>query len=245
MPRQDDEERLFRVIDLLPIPVQVFLPDGETAFVNQAVLRAWSIRDAGPIVGSYNLRSDPLVNDEYGLRKYVERAFAGETVLVPDVRVPLETFWQWYPKASSVVDPGALYTDILNFPVRDATGQLSHIVSIFLTTRVYQGRPEVAQAREYLENHWAERFDADVVAGLVNLSTSQLSRAFKRETGITLYAYYQEIKVARLKEQLRNPDLSISQAFTVCGLEHWGNASRFFKDKVGMTPTQYRAALHE
>ncbi|MCW5954044.1 MAG: helix-turn-helix transcriptional regulator, partial [Propionibacteriaceae bacterium] len=57
--------------------------------------------------------------------------------------------------------------------------------------------------------------------------------------------YYQEIKVARLKELLRNPDLSISQAFTACGLEHWGNATRFFKQKVGMTPTQYRATLRD
>lgn len=243
--REDDEERMFRVVDLLPIPVQVFRPSGEAAFINQAVLRAWNVRDARTIVGSYNLRSDPLVNVEHGLRDHIERAFSGETVLVPDIRVPLETFWESYPKASPTVDPGAIYTDILNFPIRDASGRLSHVMSIFLTSRVYRGRPEVARAREYLENHWKERFDADVVAELVELSASQLGRVFRRETGTTPYGYYQEIKVARLKELLRNPDLSISQAFAACGLEHWGNATRFFKQKVGMTPTQYRATLRD
>ncbi len=244
-PRDNDEERMFEIVDLLPIPVQVFRPDGEAAFINQAVLRAWNVRDADPIVGSYNLRSDPLVNDEQGLREYIERAFAGETVLVPDVRVPLETFWESYPKASPADDPGAIYTDILNFPVRDAAGRLSHVMSIFLASRIYRGRPEVARAQEYLENNWRGPFDADLVAGLVNLSPSQLSRVFRQETGMTPYGYYQEMKVARLKESLRNPDLSVAQAFRNCGLEHGGNATRFFKERTGMTPTQYRAALQD
>ena len=243
--RPDDEDRMFRIVDLLPIPVQVFRSDGEAAFINQAVLRAWNLRDSRDIVGSYNLRSDPLVNDEHGLREYIERAFAGETVLVPDVRIPLETFWESYQKASPADDPGAIYTDILNFPVRDATGRLSHVMSVFLTSRVYRGRPEVARAREYLANHWREPFDVDVVADLVSLSSSQLGRVFKRETRQTLYGYYQEMKITRLKELLRNPELSVSQAFTACGLAHWGNATRFFKEKVGMTPTQYRAILHD
>lgn len=242
---QNDEERMFRIVDLLPIPVQVFRPDGEAAFINQAVLRAWNVRDAGGIVGSYNLRSDPLVNDEHGLREYIERAFAGETVLVPDIRIPLETFWESYPKDSTADDPGAIYTDILNFPVRNADGRLSHVMSIFLTRRTYRGRQEVARVREYLENHWREQFDAGLLAELVGLSPSQLSRVFKQGTGRTPYAYHQEIKIGRLKELLRNPDLSVSQVFTACGLEHWGNATRFFKERVGMTPTQYRAALHD
>ncbi len=240
-----DEARMFRIVDLLPIPVQVFRANGEAAFINQAVLRAWNVRDAGSIVGSYNLRSDPLVNDHHGLREHIERAFAGEIVLVPDIRVPLEVFWESYPKASDADDPGAVYTDILNFPIWDGSGRLSHVMSIFLTSRAYRGRPEVARAREYLENNWQQQFDAGVVAGLVRLSTSQLSRVFKQETGRTLYGCYQEIRVARLKELLHDPDLSVSQAFSACGLTHWGNASRLFKEKVGMTPTQYRAALQD
>lgn len=240
-----DEDSLFRVVDLLPIPVQVFRASGEAVFINQAVLRAWNVKDARQIIGSYNLRSDPLVNDRHGLRSHIERAFSGETVLVPDVRIPLETFWESYPKADATADPGAIYTDILNFPLRDAAGRLSYVVSIFLTSRVYRGRTEVARAREYLENHWRARYDADALAEQVGLSSSQLSRVFKQETGQTPYGYYQEVKVARLKELLRNSDLSVSQAFTACGLEHWGNATRFFKERVGLTPTQYRATLHD
>ena len=239
--RHRDEERLFQIADLLPIPVQIFRPNGEAAFINEAVRRSWNIPDTRQIVGNYNLLTDPLVNDRHGLRQYIERAFAGETVVVPDARLPLENFWESYQKGDFAFDAQAIYTDILNFPVRDAAGELSYVMSVFFTSRVYRGRSEVARVREYLENHWAEGFDAAALARLVNLSPAHLSRVFKKETGTTPYGYYQKTRLARLEAALRNPDLSISQAFSACGFDHQGNATRFFKDKVGMTPSQYRA----
>lgn len=240
--RPRDEERLFRVAELLPIPVQIFRPNGDAAFINDAVLRAWNVQDTRRIVGSYNLLSDPLANDQHGLREYIVRAFAGETVLVPDARVPLEDFWKSYQKGNFAFDTQAIYTDILNFPIWAAAGELDYVMCVFFTSRIYRGRPEVARVREHLENHWKEPFDAAALARLVNLSPAHLSRLFRKETGTTPYGSYQQIRLDRLKTALRDPDLSISQAFSACGLEHQGNATRFFKDKVGMTPSQYRAS---
>ncbi len=238
-----DEQRLFRVADLLPIPIQIFRPNGDAAFINQAVLRAWNVRDAPRILGEYNLLTDPLVNDLHGLRPQVARAFAGETVLVADARLPLDTFWATYRKMSSAFDAEAIYTDILNFPIRDATGVLCHVMSVFFTSRVYRGRREVVRAREHLENHWREDFDAEALARLVKLSSSQLSRLFRQDTGLTPYGYYQQIRLDRFKAALKDPELSIAQAFSACGMEHQGNATRFFKERTGLTPSQYRLLL--
>ncbi|MEA5119012.1 MAG: helix-turn-helix domain-containing protein [Propionicimonas sp.] len=238
--RQEDD-RLFRIVDLLPIPIQVFRADGRAAFINRAVLREWNVPDDTGILDSFNLLTDPLVNQRYGLRQYVTRAFAGETGLVPDVRIPLEAFWEVYQKGSATFDTEALYADILNFSLRDPDGRLRFVVSIFFTNRIYRGRREVARAREYLENHWRDRYDAGALAEVAGLSSSQLCRLFRQEAGTTPYAYYCQVRLERLKAALKNPDRSIAQAFAACGLEHQGNATRFFKENTGMTPSQYRA----
>ncbi|MDD4753004.1 MAG: helix-turn-helix domain-containing protein [Desulfitobacteriaceae bacterium] len=234
------KNRLFQIAEIFPIPVQIFGPDGEIVFVNEATLKMWNVRDTSLIMGEYNLRRDPLVNDEFNLRDEIRRTFEGELVLIEDIRLPLESFWELYKTRSDAYDIEAIYTDILNFPVLAADGTLAYVVCIFFTSRVYNGRPEVAKSREYLENHWREEFDAAGLAQLVHLSPSQLSRLFKKHTGLTPYGYYQEIKINRLKEAMLDKTLSISEAFISCGFEYPGNSTRFFKEKTGMSPSEYR-----
>jgi len=234
------KQRIFKVAGFFPIPIQIFEPNGDIIFVNEATLKMWNVRDTSLILGKYNLRDDPLVNDQFGLRDEIRRTFQGEMVLIQDIRVPLETFWKWYKTRSKVYDIEVIYTDILNFSTFDADGELAYVVGVFFTSRVYNGRAEVAKAREYLENHWREKFDAAVLAKLVCLSSSQLFRLFKKHTGMTPYGYYQEIKINKLKTVLRDNNQSISEAFVSCGFEYPGNSTRFFKEKTGMTPSGYR-----
>jgi transcriptional regulator GlxA family with amidase domain len=234
------KRRIFQVAELFPIPIQIFEPSGDIIFINEATLKMWNVRDTSLILGKYNLRSDPLVNDQFGLRDEIRRTFQGEMVLIQDIRVPLETFWEWYKTRSNVYDIEMIYTDILNFSVFDADGGLAFVVGVFFTSRVYGGRSEVAKVREYLENHWREKFDAAGLAKLVCLSSSQLFRLFKKHTGMTPYHYYQEIKINKLKTALRDNNKSIAEAFISCGFDYPGNSTRFFKEKTGMTPSGYR-----
>ena len=115
-----NEELLFQVAELFPIPIQIFDPDGTTVFASRAVLEMWNISDPSQIVGVYNLKKDPVVNERLGLKDYVRRAFEGEIVLVHDVRVPLEDFSVWYQPRNSDYSIRSMYTDILNFPILDA-----------------------------------------------------------------------------------------------------------------------------
>jgi transcriptional regulator GlxA family with amidase domain len=161
------------------------------------------------------------------------------------MRLPLESFWEWYKTRNNVYDIEAIYTDILNFPVFGQDGRMAYVVAIFFTSRVYSGRTDMAKAREYLENNWREEFDTDKLAKLVSLSPSHLSRLFKKHTGMTPYSYYQDIKINQLKASLRNQNLSVAEAFISCGFEYPGNSTRFFKKKTGMTPSQYRKIIEK
>jgi len=100
---------------------------------------------------------------------------------------------------------------------------MAYMVAIFFTSRIYQGKSEVAKAREYLENNWRKEFDIDEIAKVACLSPSHLVRLFKKHAGTTPYSYYQEIKVTRLKEALRDKNLSVAQAFLSCGFKYPDN----------------------
>ena len=236
-------EQLFRIAELFPIPIQIFKHDGDIVFINDAVLKMWNVGDTSLILGKYNLIRDPFANGQSELKDGIRKAFEGEAVLIPDVRIPLETFWEWYKTRSPVYDIEAIYTDILNLPVPGKNGQMSYMMSIFFTSRIYQGKPEVAKTREYLENNWREEFDIDKVAEAVHVSPSHLIRLFKKHTGMTPFRYYQELKINGLKEALQNRNLSVANAFASCGFAYPGNFARFFKEQVGMTPSQYRKMM--
>ena len=239
------ESQLLCVAEIFPVPVQIFAPNGDIIFVNEATLKMWNVLDTSLILGKYNLLKDSLVNDQFGFRDEIRRTFQGEIVLIQDIRLPLESFWEWYKTRSDAYDIEAIYTDILNFPVFGGNGELVYIVCIFFASRVYSGRSEVAKAKEYLENHWQEKFDTTKLAQHVHLSFSQLSRLFKKHIGMTPYNYYQNIKINHLKAVLHDKTMSIAQAFIFCGFEYPGNCTRFFKEKTGMTPSEYRKTIEK
>lgn len=236
-------ERLYQVLECFPLPINVFTPDGTVVFANRSILEMWNISEPAQIVGKYNLRRDSVVNDRLGLNEYAHRALRGETVLVPEVRVPLEDFSVWYAARNPHYDVVSMYVDILNFPVHDERGRLAHVVSVFLTKRIYQGQADIAKAKEYIENHWLEEFDIDQASQAVHLNRYYLSHLFKRHTGMTPYSYYQDIKIRKLKETLCDKNLSVHEAFAACGLSYHGNFVKIFKEKVGMSPSKYRKSI--
>ena len=58
--------------------------------------------------------------------------------------------------------------------------------------------------------------------------------------GVTPYRYYIDYKIKMLKEKLLDPNLSVSQAFAECNLDYNGHYSGLFKEKVGVSPSEYR-----
>lgn len=238
-----NEEMLFQVAELFPIPIQIFTVDGNTVFANRAVLEMWNISEPSQIVGKYNLRQDHVVNERLGLSAYVRRIFKGEIVLVPDVKVPLGDFSNWYEARNPDYDVESMYTDIINFPIFNENKKITHIVSVFITSRMFLGKSDITRAKEYIESHWLDEFNMDKIADTVKMSRYHFARVFKKHTGMTPYSYYQDIKIRKLKDTLRDTNLSVTQAFASCGVEYSGSFARVFKDKVGMTPTQYRKTL--
>ena len=91
-----------------------------------------------------------------------------------------------------------------------------------------------------MNTNWKQKFDIAKIATKANLSADRFARVFKQHTKKTPYEYYKSIKIRRLKEVLQNPNISISKAFEECGLAYNGKYKQFFKEAVGMSPSEYR-----
>jgi AraC family transcriptional regulator len=231
------EELLAKVIEFFPYPIQVYDLDGTSVLVNKVMLDEYNVSSPDMIVGKYNVFKDPAIIAT-GQLSMLKRAFQGETVFFPDVKVPLGEIVERY--GIQDFDVEAIYQDITLFPILDDRKRVLYVVALLVNKRVYKGKDGIWRAKEYIENHWQERFDLGEAAKAACLSKAHFTKLFKKHTGVTPHEYYSNYKISKLKEKLLDTNLSISQAFAACNMEYNGHSARVFKEKTGLSPSAYR-----
>ena len=234
-----DIEILKKALDLMPYPVIIFDHEGTTVYVNEANKNMFQYNPEG-VIGKYNVFNDPTILAAMPYEK-LKQVFKGETVFFPAVKVPLKDL---APRDNSNYDMEALYNDITYYPIIKGS-RLQYIVALQVPCRVYQGKMEIEKAKEYIENNWFEKFILKDVLAVSGLSKTHFTRLFKQYTGTTAHEYYINIKINNLKEKLIDPNISVNQAFNECNWDHNGHFTKVFKDRVGMSPSEYRQKVHE
>lgn len=101
-------------------------------------------------------------------------------------------------------------------------------------------RSEAATVREAIESAIAEPWTLERLAGMVHLSTKQLSRIFTRAYGKTPRAFLTMLRVKEMARLLSETDLTIEQAGRQVGWHSRNRATQAFKQTTGMTPSAYR-----
>ena len=233
----ENREALFTFFNGFPLPMEVFGPDGVSLFVNQAILKSHAIPDSKFIVGKYNILEDPVVNDKMKLREKIQRAFKGEATFELDVDMPIQ----------NLVDRGIIekkpfeksFMDYYLYPLKK-DGKVLFVIFIEYDKKLYYGRPDLARAKAYMDEHWQEDFDKVKLAKAVGMSTTQLYRVFTEHAGIPPGDYYKQVKVEHLKVFLADKTLSIKEAFAQCGESSRGNIAKVFKEITELSPTEYR-----
>jgi AraC family transcriptional regulator len=235
-----NEELLAKVIECFPYPIQIYAPDGTSVMVNKAMLIDFNVSSPDMIIGKYNIFKDSDIIAT-GRMNEVKKAFCGETVFFPDIRVPLESIKECY--GIQDLDIEAIYQDITLFPVFDDEKRMKYVAALMINRRVYRGKDEIEKAKEYIETCWKERFDLSRTAKAAGLSKSHFAKLFKKHTGITPHEYYTNYKIGKVKEMLLDTNLSIVQAFAACNMDYNGHSARVFKEKTGLSPSSYRKML--
>lgn len=117
--------------------------------------------------------------------------------------------------------------------IRDNTG-LQETVSI---TDI---QPEIVQAIHYLNKHYQESLDLDLVAEKVHMSKYHFCRLFHKATGATFLGYLNNIRLTKVHRLLLETELSLADIAKKTGFTSTAHLSRIFRSVYHMSPREFR-----
>lgn len=97
----------------------------------------------------------------------------------------------------------------------------------------------------------AKRLIADNLAALPSLSEiarsvgtyrEKLSQLFREQTGMTVFAFIREERIRRGVQLLRETEIDVQDIALLIGFNNAGNFSTAFRERMGITPSAYRAS---
>lgn len=115
--------------------------------------------------------------------------------------------------------------------------KLLHKVNIFLASSNITWKQKIIN---YLEKHLHETVTLHDLADIACLSTSYLSRMFKKEFGMNCISYVNYLKIKEAKRLLLKSDLSIKEIAYTLGYNDANYFARVFKKEIGITASQYK-----
>ena len=231
-----NQELNYHVYNFLPMPIEVFAPDGTAIFVNRAMLEFKNTADFYHIAEKLNIKNDPVCLRLLGSEN-VAKILSGEAYICTDITAPIPD-----PEDQGVLRETSLRSaalDILFLPVWDGSDFVCSI-AFFTIKNIFRGREDIVKAQEYIMENWQEDFDLDKIAASANLSPRHFRRIFKELTGVSPISYYQNVKLEKIQEKLLDSNLSIERAFTDCNADYRGAYLKLFKSKYKVSPSQYR-----
>jgi len=104
-----------------------------------------------------------------------------------------------------------------------------------------QLHPAAVAMTEYLHEHYSEPLSLDALSSRLGYTPQYLSALFHRETGMSLSACLQKIRVeksCRLLSETRLAVSGIAQEVGYCDLKHFNSV---FRRYVGLSPREYRS----
>ena len=123
-------------------------------------------------------------------------------------------------------------------------GNHGHLASEALKEVDFELLPGFVQkAIAHAEEHLSEHMSLSSVADAACISPAYLSSTFTRECGISFVEFLHRVRVARAKELLSRPELSLVDVAEQSGLTDKSYLSRVFKRVTGQTPGDYRRQI--
>ncbi|MGG1554196.1 AraC family transcriptional regulator [Paenibacillus ferrarius] len=101
-------------------------------------------------------------------------------------------------------------------------------------------RQQIEQVVAFIRNHYDQDISLQLCADLVGLSSSQLSRTFKKIMGMNFVDYVIQLRVNIAKELLSDPANSIQAVTDKLRYTSVNSFIRIFKKITGTTPGSYR-----
>lgn len=98
----------------------------------------------------------------------------------------------------------------------------------------------VEQVKNFVLEHHAEPLTLEQIAWHVGLSAEHLARGFRRETGLTIFGYVEQVRLEHAKTLLASSTQSVTEIARQAGFGTPSQLCRSFKRALGETPLAYR-----
>lgn len=99
---------------------------------------------------------------------------------------------------------------------------------------------KILSIRSYLDEHFAEDIDLDMLSRRFFISKFHLSREFKKTTGVTLGNYLNGQRINEAKRLLRFTKEPVGTIAASCGIPDVNYFTKVFSKYEAMTPSAYR-----
>lgn len=105
---------------------------------------------------------------------------------------------------------------------------------------VSRKRLELAEVKDYLDEHYAERIVLDELAEKYYINKYYLTKIFKETYGSTISGYLITMRITKAKQLLRFTDMTVDEIGDAVGMGDANYFSRMFRKVEGISPREYR-----
>lgn len=98
----------------------------------------------------------------------------------------------------------------------------------------------VAKIISFVHQNYMNKITLEDVGELVQMSPEGVSRFFKLKTRQTFLNFLNNYRLNHVIDRMLKTDDFISEICYECGFNNISNFNRFFRKKIGMTPSEYR-----
>lgn len=120
---------------------------------------------------------------------------------------------------------------------------LEHLTDRTHTHYLTMERPEAQQIMAYLRENYRTPITLRAVAKHMHLSREECCRLFKAAYSCTIFTYLADYRLQQSLPLLADRSLTVSQIAERCGFNSTSYFIKRFREKVGVSPLQYRKNL--
>ena len=101
----------------------------------------------------------------------------------------------------------------------------------------------IRRAQQFIGTHVREKLTVPLVARHVDVSPSYLTALFRKNLQISPGEYIRRIKLQESKQMIREDNMNFTEIAAALQYSTVHHFSRQFKDKFGITPTEYAKSV--
>ena len=113
------------------------------------------------------------------------------------------------------------------------------MIELFVAQRESKAPSEVSRIKKYISDT-LPNVTLEGISKELGRSCSYISHVFKKNTGRSIRAYCNELKLFEAQKLLTSTDLSVTEIAFEAGFEDTAYFIRLFRELYGITPNKYR-----